>query len=109
MSTLAQRADGVLIVAGQIGLDAVSPRGRVLWHVPLGTTQWKAPSVAVDAAGTVYVGCGDGLVRIFSAGGRLLTTLGSGPASIGSSPVPVLGPEGRLVVNGTDGVLRVYG
>jgi len=106
--------DGSLLVAGRTRLEAVSPVGKRLWSVRVGRTigSYSRPSLAVDAAGTSYVGASDGKLRIISANGRLVSTLSVGPAStqeVASVVTSVLGPGGRLIVNGTDGVLRVYG
>jgi hypothetical protein len=63
----------------------------------------------VDAAGTAYVGSGDGIVRIISAGGKLVEQISAGGHHFDLPPHALMGPDGRLIVNGTDGVLRVYG
>lgn len=109
-STLAQAPNGRLVAAGQLGLTAVSRSGRRLWHVPLGRSERDAlPSIAIDAAGTIFVGSGDGKVRTISTDGRLLGTLAAGASSTSAAPDVAIGPDGRLVVTGTDGTLRVYG
>lgn len=111
---LAQRADGVMLVAGRTRLAAVSPAGKRLWSVRIGRAVGADENLplVVDAAGTVYVGTLDGHVRIVSRSGKVISTLRVGPGSTQAMPrVPIvmLGPGGRLIVTGTDGVLRVYG
>jgi hypothetical protein len=111
---LAERADGDLLVAGSTHLHAFSPDGTRLWSVRIGKTtgSYNRPSLVVDAAGTAYVGTMDGKLRIISDSGTLISTLHVGPASrdqFAPAASPLLAPGGRLVVNGTDGVLRVYG
>lgn len=105
---LAERADGVLLIAGQRVLDAVSPQGTRLWHRKIGTGKSLFSSLIVDAAGKAYVGTGDGRLSVFSADGGLLSRVTVGPSSPISSPVSLLGPDGTLIVNGTDGRMRVY-
>lgn len=110
---LAERADGSILSAGTDSLDAFSPDGTRLWSVPIGTSSDQLPayrpSLIVDDAGTAYVGSGDGIVRVVSADGKLVgQTLGSGQ-HFDFAPQILLGPDGRLIVNGADGVLQVYG
>jgi hypothetical protein len=111
-ASLAERADGVLLVADRSGLAALGPGGAERWRVPLGPSPANAagaPSLAVDAAGRAYAGTAGGQVRAVSAGGTLLWTLGAGGRSpYGALPSVALGPRGTLVVAGTDGVLRLY-
>jgi outer membrane protein assembly factor BamB len=110
---LAERADGSLLAAGADALDAFDADGNHLWSVPIGrsSTQYRAyrPSLVVDSAGTAYVGSGDGIVRLISAGGKLLAEVKAGALRSDDPPHVLLGADGRLIVNGTDGVLRVYG
>jgi len=108
---LAERLDGTLVVAGHHALHALSVDGRVLWTASIGTTGRSdgLPKLIVDAAGTTYVGTGDGKVRIFSDGGALLATLSAGRHKPFMVPSSRLAAIGRLVINGTDGTLRVYG
>jgi hypothetical protein len=78
MATLAQRADGVLLAAGQRGLSAISANGNTLWRTPTGRSSVDAvPSIAVDRRGTSYIGGGDGVVRILSQDGSLIGQLRS--------------------------------
>jgi outer membrane protein assembly factor BamB len=107
---IAQRADGVLLVASRTRLRAVGVRGKQLWGVLVGKTpgQYAKPSVIVDATGTSYVGSGDGIVRIISLQGRILARLQVGGVKPNAVPTALLGADGKLFVNGTDGVLRVY-
>ena len=109
-ATLAQRADGVLLAAGQRGLSAIGADGKPLWQTPIGFSSKDAvPSIAVDRLGTAYIGSGDGLVRIVSRGGSVVGQLRAGPGTTRQTPAVALGPGGRLVVVGTDNRLRVYG
>jgi len=110
-ATLAERADGAVLVATATSLSAVSPQGKRMWRRTLGRLTRAAaaaptlPSLAVDVAGRVYVGSSDGMVRAIGSDGALLWTVrvgGPGPSSL------ALGADGRLVVAGTDGHLRVY-
>jgi PQQ-like domain len=110
---LAERADGVVLAAGRSQLDAFDANGHHLWSVPIGPStdayrnQW--PSLVVDAAGSAFVGSGDGMVRVVSSAGQLLTSLAAGGRHYGSAPPVLIAPNGRLVVDGTDGTLRVFG
>jgi outer membrane protein assembly factor BamB len=110
---LAERADGSLLAAGAHALDAFGADGNHLWSVPIGpsSTQLPAyrPSLVVDSAGTAYVGSGDEIARVISAGGKLLAKIKAGALRSDDPPHVLLGADGRLIVNGTDGVLRVYG
>jgi outer membrane protein assembly factor BamB len=111
---LAERADGSLLVAGRSRLGAVSFTGRRLWSVRIRKAigRYDSPSLVVDSAGTAYVGTSDGKLRIISQNGRLVSALSVGPGDSqagASAATCILGPDGRLIVNGTDGVLRVYG
>jgi hypothetical protein len=110
MSTLAQASDGTVLAAGQLGLSAITPDGSVRWHIPLGRSEKDAlPSIVVDSTGTIYVGSGDGVVQIIGRDGELESRINISPPSTANSPALALGPDGKLVVTGTDGVLRVYG
>lgn len=104
---LALRSDSVILAAGRKRLIAVRQDGKELWNVPIGPAGLERPTLVVDAAGTAYVGTADGKVRIFSSDGRLLRTLAVGPRSSWAPGILVAG--GRLIVSGTDRVLRVYG
>jgi outer membrane protein assembly factor BamB len=110
---LAERADGDLLVAGRTRLATVRPDGRRLWSVRIRKSAGRNVdrSLIVDAAGTSYVGTDDGKLRIISRNGRPVTTLSVGPNNQAAAIAPrsILGPDGRLLVNGIDGVLRVYG
>ncbi len=111
--SLAERADGTVLALGRTGLSAISPAGRRAWRRPLGrllrTPSARPPTLAVDAAGRVYLGSDDGVVRAIAPDGTLLwTLLAGGPTSAGDTPSISLGPAGTLVVAGTDGRLRVY-
>jgi len=110
---LALRADGTLLVAGRDRLDALRTNGTRLWSTAIGYSpaQYPAawPSLATDAAGKAYVGSGDGRVRVVSATGQLLARVYAGGYRHGSTPSLLLGPDGRLIVTGTDSALRVYG
>jgi outer membrane protein assembly factor BamB len=109
---LAERADGVLLAAGKQNLEAFDSDGHRLWSVPIGATDALVPPASmlvVDAAGTAYVGSGDGLVRVVSSAGALLAMLEAGGRHAGYASTLLLGPTGRLIVDGTDGTLRVYG
>lgn len=111
-AALAERSDGIILVATGAGLTALSPHGTRLWERALGappTTVKMPPSLAVDAAGRAYVGSGDGLIRAIAPTGTLLWTLRAGsPAQRGDVPSLALGPAGVLAVTATDGVLRLY-
>lgn len=103
---LALRSDGVILAAGRKWLDAVSQDGKKLWSDPIGRPGLERPQLVTDAAGTAYVGTADGKVRIFSSGGALLQTRSVGHESRWSPGIVVA--DGKLIVNGTDGTLRVY-
>jgi len=60
------------------------------------------------AAGKAYVGSGDGRVRVMSATGQVLATVYAGGYRYGVPLGLLLGPDGRLIVSGTDLMLRVY-
>jgi outer membrane protein assembly factor BamB len=111
-ASLAERGDGVLLVADRSGLSALGPGGARLWNRALGqpsATGVAAPSLVIDAAGHAFVGTSDGYVRAIGPAGALLWTLGAGgPAPDGEVPALALGPAGALAVTGTDRVLRVY-
>lgn len=112
VAALAERADGVVLVVNTAELLALSHQGTALWQRALSrpaATPMVAASIAVDAAGRAYVGSADGLVRAIAPDGTLLWTLRAGkPTPVGDSPLIALGPQGMLVVAGTDGQLRVY-
>ena len=112
VAALAERADGTVVAADGNGVSAISPRGRRLWRHALGhapATVNVLPTLVVDARGRVYVGTGDGMVRALAPNGILLWTLrAGGPTRLGASPSLALGPDGALLVVGTDGVLRLY-
>ncbi|HEX6506905.1 MAG TPA: hypothetical protein VF221_04665 [Chloroflexota bacterium] len=110
---LAERADGSILSAGTNTLDAFSPDGTLLWSVPIGQSSDQLasywPSLIVDAAGTAYVGSGDGIVRVISSEGKLVGQLPAGGHRSDFPPQVLLGADGRLIVNGSDDVLQVYG
>jgi len=110
---LALRADGILLVAGHDRIDAIRTNGTRLWSTAIGYSpaQYPAdwPSLATDAAGKAYIGSGDGRVRVVSATGQVLTRVYAGGYRGGFTPSLLLGPDGRLMVTGTDSTLRVYG
>ncbi len=112
VGTLAERADGVVLVVSAAGLTAVSPQGTVLWRRAVGrppTIGYFSPSIAVDRTGRVYVGSADGMVRAIARDGTVLWTIrAGGPTSSGITPSVALGPHGVLVVAGTDERLRAY-
>ena len=112
VAALAERADGTVLAADGSGVSALSSRARRLWHRALGrppTTPYSSRSIAVDALGRAYVGSADGLVRAIAPDGAVLWTLrAGGPTNLGATPSVALGPQGTLVVAGTDGHLRVY-
>jgi outer membrane protein assembly factor BamB len=111
--TLAERSDGVLLVAGRHDLDAVQPDGKQLWGVQIGSSRGASaeerPFLLVDGDDTAYVGTGDGSVWVISAQGQWLSDLPAGGHENHRSPGLLLGPDGRLLVSGTDRVMRVYG
>jgi hypothetical protein len=110
MPSLAERAGGTLLAATEQELSAVDEQGHVLWHTALsGSTAPLEPSLAVDGHGTGYIGTADGLVRIIDPGGHVIGRLSAGPGRPYETPISVLGPEGKLIVLGTDNRLRVYG
>jgi outer membrane protein assembly factor BamB len=100
-----------MLAADRSGVSAISSGGRRLWHRTLGrppTTPYSTPSIAVDALGRAYVGTGDGMVRALAPNGTLLWTLRAGaPTRFGAIPSLALGPDGALLVVGTDAVLRL--
>jgi len=110
---LALRADGSLLVAGQDRLDALGTNGTRLWSTAIGHSPARYPadwpSLVTDAAGKAYVGSGDGRVRVVSAAGQVLARVYVGGYRDGFPPSVLLGPNGRLIVTGTDSTLRVYG
>jgi outer membrane protein assembly factor BamB/DNA-binding beta-propeller fold protein YncE len=110
---LAERSDGVLLVAGRGWLDALQPDGTLLWHVQIGKSRGiyasERPSLIVDGDGTAYVGSADGLVRAISVDGQWIMTFGAGGSQKHLTPGLILDAEGRLIVSGTDSMMRVYG
>lgn len=112
VGALAERADGVVLVVSAVGLTAVSPQGTLLWRRALGrpaTTSSFSASIAVDRTGRAYVGSADGMVRAIARNGTVLWTIrAGGPTSLGVTPSVALGPQGVLVISGTDGRLRAY-
>jgi len=112
VATLAERADGVVLAVGAGTIVAIAPTGRPLWRLALGRippSPFSAPSIAVDARGRAFVGTADGMVRGIAPDGMVtwVQRVG-GPAPSGDTPSVALGPDGTLVVAGTDGRLRVY-
>jgi outer membrane protein assembly factor BamB len=108
---LAERTDGVVLVAGARTLTAVTPQGKRQWTVQL---QRKSgyldrPSLIVDSGGTAYVGTADGYLLAVGRNGRSLWRLRGGGYHYGFSPTSLLDATGSLLVDGTDNVLRVYG
>jgi len=109
-ATLAERPDGVVLVATATSLMALRPNGMQVWRRALGrragtgAVQLHLPSLAVDAAGRVYVGSSDGVVRALGPDGVQLWTLGH-PNPLGT-PSVALGPQGQLAV--ASDALRVY-
>jgi PQQ-like domain len=112
VATLAERGDGSILIADRHGLTAVDRRGAPLWHASLGHIADKDQagfSLAVDTNGHVFVGSVDGTVRAFSARGKPIWTLSAGkPGLYGRGSTVALGPNGVLVVVGTDNLLRFY-
>jgi outer membrane protein assembly factor BamB len=110
---LAERSDGVLLVAGRRLLDAIRPHGKLLWQAPIGASRGvyipERPSLIVDGDDSAYVGSGDGIVRVISADGQWLASMPGGGSHLHLTPGLILGADGRLIVSGTDGVMRVYG
>jgi outer membrane protein assembly factor BamB len=109
---LAERSDGMILVAGRNQLGAVNPAGRRLWHVTIGHSAGQFipeyPSLIVDAAGTAYVGSGDGKVRVISAAGKIRARIFAGGPRLASVPAIMLVAGGKLIISGTDSVLSVY-
>lgn len=111
IQALAQRTDGSLLVAGHHVVVAVTSGGGLLWTARLHPdvpTAIGRPSLITDQLGTVDVGTADGSVHILAPDGREVSTVNAGGYHFGFAPSMVLGPDGRLIVNGTDNVLRVY-
>jgi len=110
---LAERPGGGFMVAGTTGLTALSASGKRIWTTPLFTragARATGVTLAVDARGTAFAGRDDGRVRVVSSRGALLETLfAGGGQSQARAPKVMLGPNGLVVVDGTDGVTRVYG
>jgi outer membrane protein assembly factor BamB len=113
--SIAERPDGSIAVAGNQWLTVVSEQGRKLFDAdirvrhPIGTNDAiDKPSLVIDGAGTAYVGTADGEVLVVSSEGQLLDRLAVGGYHFGMTPRIMLGPGHALVVNGNDGVLRVY-
>lgn len=111
VAAIAERGDGVVLVADRSGLAAMGPGGVRLWRVPFGRLPENAAtfaSPAVDATGRAYAGSADGEVRAVATDGRVLWTLrAGGPSPVGTAPTVAIGPDDLAVV-GTDGVLRIY-
>jgi len=110
--TLAERADGVVLAVGAGMVMAITPTGQPMWRHALGripSSPLSAPSIVVDARGHAYIGTADGMVRGIAPDGMVtwVQRVG-GPTPSGAAPSVALGPDGMLVVAGTDGRLRVY-
>jgi outer membrane protein assembly factor BamB len=107
---LAERSDGILLVAGEKTLDALDPKGKLLWKASLNPSGQPAavPRVISDAAGTAYVGTTDGRVHVINADGKQVAVVDGGGYHDGWSPALLLAPDGSLVVDSTDGILRIY-
>lgn len=119
--------DGAMVGTAQAGSQSLvvdlSRNGRLLWGYPFSGQAVIEPNgtvVAVgfttslagsadEAAGKAYVGSGDGRVRVVSATGRVLARVYAGGYRHGFPPSLLLGPDGQLIVTGTDSTLRVYG
>lgn len=108
---VAERADGSLLSVGRHFMTVVSSRGHVVSRVRVGRSTGHGinPAVITDAAGTAYVTSGDATLRVISSRGEIVSSFVAGPANGYYSPEMAMGPDGRLLVVGTDGVLRVYG
>ncbi len=105
--SLAERADGTVLALGRTGLSAIRPAGRRVWRRPLGrplrTPSARPPTIVSDAADHDYLGSDDGVIRAIAPNGALLWRLPTrGPTRLGGTPSISLGPEGTLVVAGTD-------
>jgi outer membrane protein assembly factor BamB len=110
--SLAERGDGTILVLGEQSVSAVQSNGKPEWTVDVGKTVGpdERGSLIVDAAGKAYVGTAAGQVKVVSQSGRLLSSESAGgKQNPPMSPPLMLGPSGKLVVNGTDGLLRIYG
>jgi outer membrane protein assembly factor BamB len=109
---LAERRDGTIVGLGEHSLSAVRSDGKPQWTVPVGTTVGpdERASLIVDAARKIYVGTAGGTVVVVSPTGRLLARVpAGGQHSPPTAPQVMLSPTGQLIVNGTDGMLRIYG
>ncbi|HZS94676.1 MAG TPA: hypothetical protein VFA78_07755 [Chloroflexota bacterium] len=105
----ADRAGVILSVDGQ-WLNAWGSGGDRLWRLSIGTqSQFGNPAIAVDRAGRVYVASPNGTLLIVSPSGHVEARLSIGPRHGGIAPHIAIAPGHRLVVVGTDGMLRVYG
>lgn len=108
--TLAERANGIVLVAGTHWLDAYAASGRHLWRVGVGTSSTWSPAMAIDATGRVYVASDDGQLVVISNEGKVVGRLAVGPKiRLPSAPSVAIGPYQELIVVGPQGALRMYG
>lgn len=109
---LAEGADGAILALGQETLDAFSQSGTHLWSVALDYHSSgfpsNRPSLIADGAGTAYAGTGDGAIHVISAAGKVLARITVG-TRYHLPPALFLAPDGHLIVDGSDGTMRVYG
>jgi outer membrane protein assembly factor BamB len=110
---VAERPDGSIVAAGDHRLSSIDRQGSIQWaqlvtQAPAGQIL-GGPTLAVDGAGKVYLGSYDGMVRVISPDGKSISTLFAGGYQYGEAPSVLLDPKGRLIVSGSDEVLRIYG
>jgi outer membrane protein assembly factor BamB len=112
---MAERADGSILLAGARTLTAISSQGESLWdadihiHHTIGANDFMAaPTLAVDNAGTAYVGTADGQIVVIDGSGRNSARVPAGGYRYGPTPGVMLAPNRTLVVAGTDSRVRLY-
>jgi outer membrane protein assembly factor BamB len=110
---VAERPDGSIVAAGDHRLSLIDQQGDMQWKQLVTRAPASqilgGPTLAVDGAGRVYLGSYDGMVRVISPDGKSTNTLFAGGYHYGEAPSVLLDPKGRLIISGSDEILRVYG
>lgn len=113
--SMAERPDGSVLLAGSRTLTAISAQGQILWNADIrirhtigANDSVRAPTLAVDSAGTAYVGTADGRIVVVDSTGLTNARIPAGGYRYGQTPLVMLGPRHTLVVAATDSIVRIY-